>query len=607
MKTTPLGIIATALLGFSAPLAQGAKVSVSFFYDALEPYGDWMQTADYGYVWHPHDVDANWRPYTAGNWAYTDAGWTWVSTEPFGWATYHYGRWANLDREGWVWVPDTEWAPAWVSWRDNDRYVGWAPLPPEARFEVNVGFKGWVDSYYDIGPTAYSFVAVRDFGSPHLREVVVEPRQNITIINETRNITQITSNRNVIVNEGPRFDVVSRASAQPIRRLRLERQVDVDTAVTAGRSERFASQVSGDSLRVVAPEMEAGPGLAPKRVAQRLDRVEVNRGWRNAGDPQQVQQLRQRIASEEKAPAGLPARANLKGSTEPAAATPNARPGTNTAETPDSRRAPTGQPTPRREAATPEPGATPAPGATEAPGNPPKPGQPGERNPRNSRQPGAERPGQERDVTPPDPGASKNSREGNPPGNSRRPDTREPETTKPQPGAAPDSPERPGKADSRKPGQRPSTSDNDRSETDRGKLPTIEQGPGRRGGKTETNDATPPRERKEPGNEAAPGKKPAAPEEPKAEPHRPKAEPPSNDSDLKGERRAAPEQSRAPQREDAAADEGAKRKTPPPKAEQHNAPEKSEGLPAAEKRPEGNTAERKETPKGAEKKDKDKN
>ena len=55
--------------------------------------------------------------YADGYWAYTDVGWTWISYEDFGWATYHYGRWASLADYGWVWFPgsDLEWGPAWVS------------------------------------------------------------------------------------------------------------------------------------------------------------------------------------------------------------------------------------------------------------------------------------------------------------------------------------------------------------------------------------------------------------------------------------------------------------------------------------------------------------
>jgi hypothetical protein len=52
-------------------------------------------------------------------------------------------------------------------WRHSDRYVGWAPLPPESRETIRVGviLGNWVDTYYDIGPTNYSFVEVRNLGA----------------------------------------------------------------------------------------------------------------------------------------------------------------------------------------------------------------------------------------------------------------------------------------------------------------------------------------------------------------------------------------------------------------------------------------------------------
>src|SRR5205085_7912562 len=91
----PLVAICALLLPVLQP-ANGADVSANFFYDNLSG-GSWYDVADYGYVWQP-DVatNSNWRPYTDGYWAYTDQGWTWVSYEDFGWATYHYGRWARL-------------------------------------------------------------------------------------------------------------------------------------------------------------------------------------------------------------------------------------------------------------------------------------------------------------------------------------------------------------------------------------------------------------------------------------------------------------------------------------------------------------------------------
>lgn len=257
---------------------------------------------------------------------------------------------------GWVWVPDTEWAPAWVSWRTNDHYVGWAPLPPEARFEAKVGFHDWVDSTYDIGPSNYSFVEVRNLGAPRLRAVMVEPRQNITIISETRNITNITYVNNVVMNQGPQYDVIVRQTAQPIRRLKLERRTDIDLRADV-RTTRFDTQVSGDSLRVIAPEVEVRRDAAPKKVSQKIDQLQVNRGWKNAGDPQQVQQARAKISGEAKAPAGLQ-RPKLIGSEQRPAGV-EATPPATAAE-------------PRREREMKEPGNEPPAVAAQ----PPAPGQP---------------------------------------------------------------------------------------------------------------------------------------------------------------------------------------------------------------------------------------
>src|ERR1041384_6364509 len=136
MKTFRWLAATLLLLGVTtpAPTRAAVEVSVDLFHESLAPYGEWREVGDYGYCWHPR-VEADWRPYSVGRWLYTDAGWTWNSEEPFSWAVYHYGRWTRVDEVGWVWVPGTEWGPAWVSWRRSPEYVGWAPLPPEARFE----------------------------------------------------------------------------------------------------------------------------------------------------------------------------------------------------------------------------------------------------------------------------------------------------------------------------------------------------------------------------------------------------------------------------------------------------------------------------------------
>ena len=208
MKLKSLLLIAfAALLAVAAPRAAQARVEISFdfFHDALAPHGEWIEVGDYGRCWRPSGVDADWSPYSDGYWSYTDAGWTWVSYEDFGGIVYHYGRWVSVEDEGWCWVPGYEWGPAWVSWRNNNEYTGWAPLPPEARWRRDRGISVWVDTTYDIGPSHYNFCRTPDFGAPVLRPVIINRSRNVTIIQNTVNITNITYNTgsNVVFNGGP--------------------------------------------------------------------------------------------------------------------------------------------------------------------------------------------------------------------------------------------------------------------------------------------------------------------------------------------------------------------------------------------------------------------
>src|ERR1051325_948383 len=78
------------------------------FYQPLSPYGEWIVVGGYGRCWRPARVEVGWRPYSNGHWELTDAGWYWVSDEPWGWATYHYGRWEMAANFGWIWVPQTQ-------------------------------------------------------------------------------------------------------------------------------------------------------------------------------------------------------------------------------------------------------------------------------------------------------------------------------------------------------------------------------------------------------------------------------------------------------------------------------------------------------------------
>jgi hypothetical protein len=107
-------------------------------YEDLDQYGSWSNQSGYGDVWMPTSVSSGWAPYRDGHWAWISPwGWTWVDDAPWGFAPYHYGRWASFGNR-WGWVPgprgmNPTYAPALVAWIGGAGFgasVGWFALGP---------------------------------------------------------------------------------------------------------------------------------------------------------------------------------------------------------------------------------------------------------------------------------------------------------------------------------------------------------------------------------------------------------------------------------------------------------------------------------------------
>ena len=106
-------------------------------YEELDRNGVWRTTADYGPVWTPTVVTAEWAPYRDGRWLWVAPwGWTWVDNASWGYAPSHYGRWVSIDNR-WCWAPGAVvarpvWAPAVVGWQGgvNFSHSSWAQQPP---------------------------------------------------------------------------------------------------------------------------------------------------------------------------------------------------------------------------------------------------------------------------------------------------------------------------------------------------------------------------------------------------------------------------------------------------------------------------------------------
>ena len=409
-------LFALAVLVFGASAlqqARGADVSIDLFYDNLSG-GNWIDVEGYGYGWQPDLAvnDTNWRPYADGYWAYTDDGWTWVSYEDFGWATYHYGRWANLADYGWTWFPgtDLDWGPAWVSWRTGGDYVGWAPLPPRGPGVVYEGrpIGPQVDIEFDIGPEYYNFCEVRYIGEPVLRSYIAPPVQNVTYINNTVNVTNIIVRNNVVYNYGPNYEVLSAHSNRPIQRLSIERQSAAN--LSAAAKSGALTKVQGNKLVVAAPPRlaKAPPTAKPPIVKTKVAQPKINRGWAGV---QNEAELKQKIKTEnpKNVPPPTAAAARAPGGLSPAVEASPASPG---AAAPPVSPGPRGKPGRVPPAATGAPvrspaAVSPSPFERGKPGGRPSPGvKPTPAGPPRGVSPSPFEPGRGRPGRPPQPGAT---------------------------------------------------------------------------------------------------------------------------------------------------------------------------------------------------------
>ncbi len=200
----------------------------------LAVHGTWVAVGSYGRCWRPAHVAVGWRPYAYGEWVWTDCGWYWSSDEPWGWACYHYGSWVLDPVAGWVWVPHTKWAPAWVSWRVGGGYIGWAPLPPAGIFFTS-------NPRHD----AFVFVGEARFGGPVKPSVLVVSSSAMiaktTVVGGMKQESRAFSgaSQKVMVNHGPSVQALQKASGKTFGVVPIHQAVGRNTG--RGDSKQVAS------------------------------------------------------------------------------------------------------------------------------------------------------------------------------------------------------------------------------------------------------------------------------------------------------------------------------------------------------------------------------
>jgi len=199
------------------------EVTDTYFNDTLTPYGSWVDVEGYGRCWRPTVVnyDSAWRPYCdRGHWVYTDYGWYWDSDYSWG-VTFHYGRWFRDSRIGWCWYPDTVWAPSWVTWRSDNDYCGWAPLPPLAVFRPGLGFfyRGvgvGVDFDFGLDAGCFTFISPEHFCDRRPRYYCA-PRERVAqIFHQSREVNNFDVHGRTMMNRGISVEHITSATHRPL-------------------------------------------------------------------------------------------------------------------------------------------------------------------------------------------------------------------------------------------------------------------------------------------------------------------------------------------------------------------------------------------------------
>jgi hypothetical protein len=144
-------------------------------YEDLDDNGTWEDAPEYGHVWYPSGVATDWAPYHDGTWDWVEPwGWTWVDNASWGFAPFHYGRWAYVGSR-WGWVPGPVdvapvYAPALVA------FVG------GGGFGVDISVGGPI-GWFALGPRDVYFPGYRCgrdyFGRVNMSNTIV----NTTVVN----------------------------------------------------------------------------------------------------------------------------------------------------------------------------------------------------------------------------------------------------------------------------------------------------------------------------------------------------------------------------------------------------------------------------------------
>ena len=229
----------------------------------LDEYGSWGNDYEYGRIWYPTAVAADWAPYRNGRWSWVQPwGWTWVDDAAWGFAPFHYGRWVRIGPR-WAWSPGSSvgrpvYAPALVTFFGGNGWSVSANIGPIYSW-VPLGWNEPYVPWYTYSPTYW-----RQVNRPYVRNIAEDPWRPRNYIHATvpGAITAVAGAA-LIGGRPVAQNLVRNISERDIRSAPPARMGEVLPQFQPGRGDRNGS---GAGSRLVDPNPVVGrPAPAPVR------------------------------------------------------------------------------------------------------------------------------------------------------------------------------------------------------------------------------------------------------------------------------------------------------------------------------------------------------
>jgi len=156
-------------------------------------------------------------------------------------------------------VPGYEWAPAWVNWRSNSQYYGWAPMCPQGRN----------GRYYEIRNDQWAFVPHQYITRRNVNNYYVNQQNNTTIINNTTEINKVRIiNKNTKYEEGPNVADVEKVTNTKIRALQVKQSSVPGTKLQNGALKIYKPTVQNNTGENSKPPKVVEAGTLPATAVQ---------------------------------------------------------------------------------------------------------------------------------------------------------------------------------------------------------------------------------------------------------------------------------------------------------------------------------------------------